>query len=81
MWPNPLQYYLVPDIEVEPEEGDNSDEFADEEQFEEEGKVGNSQSFDISLFRLFVSQTRRLRRRQVNKQKRNQTIGISCQHT
>lgn len=24
LWPNPLQYYLVPDIEVEPEE-DNDD--------------------------------------------------------
>lgn len=39
LWPNPLQYYLVPDIEVEPEEGENSDEFAEEEQFEEEGNI------------------------------------------
>lgn len=22
LWPNPLQYYLVPDIEVEPEENE-----------------------------------------------------------
>lgn len=30
LWPNPLQYFLVPDIEVEPE-GEEGDEFADEE--------------------------------------------------
>lgn len=33
LWPNPLQYYLVPDIEVETEENDNSaEECEDEEQ-------------------------------------------------
>ncbi|XP_037037058.1 protein SET [Bradysia coprophila] len=41
LWPNPLQYYLVPDIEVEPEEGENSDEFAEEEQFEDEEEDGD----------------------------------------
>lgn len=25
LWPNPLQYYLVPDIEVEEDQGDDSD--------------------------------------------------------
>jgi len=43
LWPNPLQYYLVPDIEVEPEEGENSDEFAEEEQFEEEEEDGDDE--------------------------------------
>lgn len=43
LWPNPLQYYLVPDIEVEPEEGENSDEFAEEEQFEEEEEDGEDE--------------------------------------
>lgn len=38
LWPNPLQYYLVPDIEVEPEaEEDGADEeFADEDEEEED---------------------------------------------
>lgn len=26
LWPNPLQYYLVPDIEVEPDENDDEDD-------------------------------------------------------
>jgi len=43
LWPNPLQYYLVPDIEVEPEEGENSDEFAEDEQFEEEEEDGEDE--------------------------------------
>ncbi|KAG4065516.1 hypothetical protein HA402_013286 [Bradysia odoriphaga] len=43
LWPNPLQYYLVPDIEVEPEEGENSDEFAEEEQFEDEEEDGDEE--------------------------------------
>jgi len=48
LWPNPLQYYLVPDIEVEPEEDnededDNEEEIIDEENFdEEEGAVGDN---------------------------------------
>jgi len=36
IWPNPLQYYLVPDIEVEAEENENSEEFGDEENIDEE---------------------------------------------
>lgn len=39
LWPNPLQYFLVPDIEVEPEEGEDcSDEGDDmgEEDFDDE---------------------------------------------
>lgn len=37
LWPNPLQYYLVPDIEVEPEENDeNSEEYGEEENFDED---------------------------------------------
>ncbi|XP_055906186.1 protein SET [Eupeodes corollae] len=46
LWPNPLQYYLVPDIEVEPEDenddddDDNEDEMFDEENVEEEEEEG-----------------------------------------
>ncbi|XP_058825051.1 protein SET isoform X2 [Topomyia yanbarensis] len=38
LWPNPLQYYLVPDIEVEPEaeEDGGDDEFGDEGEEEED---------------------------------------------
>lgn len=38
LWPNPLQYYLVPDIEVEPEaeEDGGDDEFGDDGEGEEE---------------------------------------------
>lgn len=38
LWPNPLQYYLVPDIEVEPEaeEDDANDDFDDEGEEEED---------------------------------------------
>lgn len=61
LWPNPLQYYLVPDIEVEPEEGENSDEFAEEEQFDEEGnfEIFRCLRIEISInfvFRLFLLQ-------------------------
>ncbi|XP_035895418.1 protein SET [Anopheles stephensi] len=35
LWPNPLQYYLVPDIEVEPEDDDDGD--GGDEEFGEEG--------------------------------------------
>lgn len=32
LWPNPLQYYLVPDIEVEPEdEEENEEDYEGEE--------------------------------------------------
>ncbi|XP_034112726.2 protein SET isoform X1 [Drosophila nasuta] len=41
LWPNPLQYYLVPDIEVEPEDDDeiddNEEEAFDDDDGEEEG--------------------------------------------
>lgn len=38
LWPNPLQYYLVPDIEVEPEAEENGadDDFGDEGEEEED---------------------------------------------
>lgn len=38
LWPNPLQYYLVPDIEVEPEaeEDGGDDDFGDEGEEEED---------------------------------------------
>lgn len=38
LWPNPLQYYLVPDIEVEPEaeEDGGEDDFGDEGEEEED---------------------------------------------
>lgn len=38
LWPNPLQYYLVPDIEVEPEaeEDGADDDFGDEDEEEED---------------------------------------------
>lgn len=38
LWPNPLQYYLVPDIEVEPEaeEDGGEDDFGDDGEGEEE---------------------------------------------
>lgn len=38
LWPNPLQYYLVPDIEVEPEaeEDGGEEEFGDEAEDEED---------------------------------------------
>lgn len=38
LWPNPLQYYLVPDIEVEPENEEDGaeDEFGDEGEEEED---------------------------------------------
>ncbi|XP_055636885.1 protein SET [Toxorhynchites rutilus septentrionalis] len=40
LWPNPLQYYLVPDIEVEPEaEEDGADEDFGDEAEEEEDEV------------------------------------------
>lgn len=43
LWPNPLQYYLVPDIEVEAEENENSgEEYGEEEQFDEEEVEGNA---------------------------------------
>lgn len=38
LWPTPLQYFLVPDIEVEPEENDESggEEEAEEENYDED---------------------------------------------
>ena len=36
LWLNPLQYYLVPDIEVEPEDDDEDNDGDEEENFEEE---------------------------------------------
>lgn len=35
LWPNPLQYYLVPDIEVEPEDEDDNED-NEEETFEDD---------------------------------------------
>lgn len=40
LWPNPLQYYLVPDIEVEAEENENSgEEFGEEEHFDDDEEI------------------------------------------
>lgn len=39
LWPNPLQYYLVPDIEIEPED-DNEEEEIEEENMDEEEEEG-----------------------------------------
>lgn len=42
LWPNPLQYYLVPDIEVEPEDdedGEGGEEFGEEADEEEVDEV------------------------------------------
>lgn len=40
LWTNPLQYYLVPDIEVEAEDNENSgEEGAEEEHFDDEEEV------------------------------------------
>ena len=39
IWPNPLQYYLVPDIEVEAEDNENSGEEYDEEEGVDEEEV------------------------------------------
>ncbi|XP_052888286.1 protein SET isoform X1 [Anopheles moucheti] len=42
LWPNPLQYYLVPDIEVEPEDdedGEGGEEFGEEGDEEEVDEV------------------------------------------
>lgn len=37
LWPNPLQYYLVPDIEFECDNAENSDDLEEEEeQFEDD---------------------------------------------
>lgn len=35
LYPNPLQYYLVPDIEVDPEEEATDEDIGEEEEFEE----------------------------------------------
>lgn len=45
LWPNPLQYYLVPDIEVETEENDddNDEEIDDDEEHEEEEEDGTEE--------------------------------------
>ncbi|XP_071449215.1 protein SET isoform X1 [Hetaerina americana] len=51
MWPNPLQYYLVPDIEVEngvqggdvPEGGDDDDQSSEEEEADDSGAVGEDE--------------------------------------
>lgn len=41
LWPNPLQYYLVPDIEAEPDEDeDDENDDNEEENFDEEDGEG-----------------------------------------
>lgn len=35
MWPNPLQYFLVPDIEVENGEGDDDEEELEDEEVDD----------------------------------------------
>lgn len=47
LWPNPLQYYLVPDIEVEPEDDDEEDnEDNEEENFDDEDGDGEEDEED-----------------------------------
>uniref|UniRef100_A0A182QAG8 Protein SET n=1 Tax=Anopheles farauti TaxID=69004 RepID=A0A182QAG8_9DIPT len=46
LWPNPLQYYLVPDIEVEPEDdedGEGGEEFGEEGDEEEVDEVDDEE--------------------------------------
>ncbi|XP_067625782.1 protein SET [Eurosta solidaginis] len=40
LWPNPLQYYLVPDIEVEPEDDEDDNEDNEEELFDDDDGEG-----------------------------------------
>ena len=40
LWPNPLQYYLVPDIEVEPEDDEEDNEDNEDEIFDDEDGEG-----------------------------------------
>uniref|UniRef100_A0A1B0BF85 Protein SET n=1 Tax=Glossina palpalis gambiensis TaxID=67801 RepID=A0A1B0BF85_9MUSC len=47
LWPNPLQYYLVPDIEVEPDDDDEEDnEDNEEENFDDEDGDGEEDEED-----------------------------------
>ncbi|VDN57473.1 unnamed protein product [Dracunculus medinensis] len=56
LWPNPLQYYLIPDLEAGPEEGDDDDDDDDElvgsdndenvEDLEEADEVGEDHEDD-----------------------------------
>lgn len=51
LWPNPLQYYLVPDIEFECDNAENSDELEEEEeQFDDDdGKFQSEANYSIFL--------------------------------
>lgn len=46
LWLNPLQYYLVPDIEVEPEDDDEDNEDNEEEVFDDEDGEGEEDDDD-----------------------------------
>lgn len=46
LWLNPLQYYLVPDIEVEPEDDDEDNEDNEEEGFDDEDGEGDEDDDD-----------------------------------
>ncbi|XP_017035753.1 protein SET isoform X2 [Drosophila kikkawai] len=43
LWPNPLQYYLVPDIEVEPEDEEDNDDNEEEGFDDEDGEDGEGE--------------------------------------
>lgn len=59
LWPNPLQYYLVPDIEVEPEDEDdnedNEEEAFDEEDGEDEGDEDLEDEGELALMDILKS--------------------------
>lgn len=46
LWPNPLQYYLVPDIEVEPEDEEDNDDNEEETFEDEDGEDGEGDEDD-----------------------------------
>ncbi|XP_016932133.3 protein SET [Drosophila suzukii] len=46
LWPNPLQYYLVPDIEVEPEDEEDNEENEEEAFDDEDGEDGEGEEED-----------------------------------
>lgn len=59
LWPNPLQYYLVPDIEFECDNAENSDEGEEEEeQFDDDD--GKNKLISFFLFHLLNTRFLRL---------------------
>lgn len=46
LWPNPLQYYLVPDIEVEPEDEDDNEDNEEEAFEDDDGEDDGDEDLD-----------------------------------